>query len=59
VRARVRGFWGDITKDQATQFLVGKKEVRRAAFPPPPPFSIFLECTAVTNTFNCYLSDFS
>jgi hypothetical protein len=22
----IKGFWGDITKDQATQFLVGKKE---------------------------------
>lgn len=22
-----RGFWGDISKDQATQLLVGKKEV--------------------------------
>ena len=34
--ACVRGFWGDITKDQATQFLVGKKEVRCAALPSPP-----------------------
>jgi serine/threonine protein kinase len=32
----IKGFWGDITKDQATQFLVGKKEVRLSPHPRLP-----------------------